>query len=94
MEKVLGRSYRSLTVFKGVLKERWRGTPTESKSSVRTRIKGFILKEGKFKLDTREKFYETCEALNPSLEMFKASVDRALSNLVHMEGIHVHCKGF
>ncbi|KFO62175.1 hypothetical protein N302_02551, partial [Corvus brachyrhynchos] len=54
---------------------------------------GFKLKEGKFRVDIREKFFtvrvvrhwnrlprEVVDA--PSLEVFKARLDRALSNLV------------
>ncbi|KFQ49941.1 hypothetical protein N334_14202, partial [Pelecanus crispus] len=54
---------------------------------------GFKLKEGRFKLDTRKKFFtmrvvrhwnrlprEAVDA--PSLEVFKARLDGALSNLV------------
>jgi len=59
----------------------------------RTRSNGFKLKEGKFRLDIRKNFYtmrvvkhwnrlprEAVEA--PSLETFKARLDKALSNLV------------
>jgi len=58
-----------------------------------TRGNGFQLKEGRFKLDTRKKFFtvrvvkhwnrlprEVVDA--PSLETFKARLDRALSNLI------------
>jgi len=61
--------------------------------SDRTRGKGCKLKEGRFKLDIRKKFFtmrvvkhwnglprEAVDA--PSLEVFKARVDGALSNLV------------
>ncbi|KFM13747.1 hypothetical protein AS27_14193, partial [Aptenodytes forsteri] len=54
---------------------------------------GFKLKEGRFRLDIRKKFFtmrvvrhwnrlpsEVVDA--PSLEVFKARLDRALSNLV------------
>ncbi|KFP18710.1 hypothetical protein Z169_12865, partial [Egretta garzetta] len=54
---------------------------------------GFKLKEGRFRLDTRKKFFIMRvvrhwsrlprEALDaPSLEVFKARLDGALSNLV------------
>jgi len=59
----------------------------------RTRSKGFKLREGRFRLDIRKKFFtmrvvkhwhrlprEVVEA--PSLETFKARLDGALSNLV------------
>jgi len=59
----------------------------------RTRSNGFKLREGRFRLDIRKKFFtmrvvkhwhrlprEAVEA--PSLETFKARLDRALSNLV------------
>ncbi|KFP52794.1 hypothetical protein N323_07516, partial [Cathartes aura] len=54
---------------------------------------GFKLKEGRFRLDVREKFFSVRvvrhrnslprEAMDaPSLEVFKARLDGALSNLV------------
>ena len=59
----------------------------------RTRGHGFKLKEGRFRLDIRKKFFpmrvvrqwnrlprEAVDA--PSLEVFKARLDGALSNLV------------
>jgi len=61
--------------------------------SDRTRGNGFKVKEGRFRLDTRKKFFtmrvvkhwhrlprEAVAA--PSLEVFKARLDGALSNLV------------
>lgn len=61
--------------------------------SDRMRRSGFKLKKGKFRLDTRNKFFtvrmvrhwyrllrEVVDA--PSLEMLKATLDGALSNLV------------
>jgi len=58
-----------------------------------TRGDGFKLKEGRFRSDVRKKFFTTRmvrpwnrlprEAVDmPSLEMFKAGLDGALSNLV------------
>jgi len=59
----------------------------------RTRSNGFKLREGRFKLDIRKKFFmikvvKHCNRLSrevveaPSLERFKDRLDRALSNLV------------
>jgi len=59
----------------------------------RTRSNGFKLREGRFRLDIRKKFF-TMRVVNhwnglptgvaeaPFLEIFKARLDRALSNLV------------
>jgi len=66
----------------------------ENKASCgRTRSNGFALREGRFRLDIRKKFFamrvvkhwnrlprDIVEA--PSLETFKARLDGALSNLV------------
>ena len=69
------------------------GRDSVRKSSNRTRGNGFKLKEGRFQLDIRKKFFTVRlvrhwkrlprEAVDaPSLEVFKARLDGALSNLV------------
>ena len=76
----------------GALQDSWEGLFVRECSD-RTRDNGFKLKEGRFKLDVRKKFFtlrvvrhwhrlprEAVDA--PSLEFFKASLDGALSNLV------------
>ena len=61
--------------------------------SVRTRENGFKLKEGRFRLDVRKKFFtqRVVRHLNrlprgivdaPSMEVFKARLDGALGSLI------------
>ena len=82
--------------LKGAYKEGGEGLFTRVCSD-RTRGNGFKLKEGKFRLDVRKKFFtmrvvrhwnrlprEAVDA--PSLEVFKARLDGALSNLVQWKG--------
>jgi len=91
-EKAPGRPYSSLPVPEGAYKRAGQGLSTRACSD-RTRGNGFKLKEGRFTLDIRKKFFtmrvmrpwnrlprEAVDA--PSLEVFKAWLDRALSNLV------------
>jgi len=81
-EKAVGRPYRSLPVSEGACKEAGEGLFTNAWSD-RTRGNGFKMKEGRFRLDIRQKFFtmrvvrhwnrlprEAVAA--PSLEKFKA----------------------
>ena len=78
--------------LKGAYKKDGEGLFTRAHSD-RTRGNGFKLEEGRFRLDIRKKFFtmrvvrhwnrlprELVDA--PSLEVFKARLDGALSNLV------------
>ena len=78
--------------LKGAYKKAGEGLFTRACSD-RTRGNGFRLEEGRFRLDIRKKFFtvrvvrhwnrlpgEVVDA--PSLEVFKAGLDGALSNLV------------
>lgn len=56
-EQVQGRFCGSLPVSKGGLPERWRGTFYKATFSGRTRGNGFKLKEHRFRLEIREKFF-------------------------------------
>jgi len=78
--------------LKGDCKKAGEGHFTKACSN-RARCNGFKLKEGRFRLDIRKKFFTTRvlrhwnrlprEAVDaPSLAVFKARLDEALSNLV------------
>jgi len=84
--------YSSLPVPEGASKKVGEGLFTRACRD-RTRSNGFKLKEGRFRVDTRKKLFsmrvmkywhrlprEVLDA--PSLEVFKARLDGALSNLV------------
>jgi len=92
LEKAGGRPYSSLPVTEGAYNKAEEG-PFTTVCSGRTRGNGFKLKEGRCRLDRRTKFFimrvvrhwnrlprEAVAA--PSLEIFKARLDGALSNLV------------
>jgi len=55
-EKAAGRPYWGLSVLKGGLQETWRRTFTRGCSD-RTRGSGFKLKEGRFRVKVRKKFF-------------------------------------
>ena len=92
LENAAGRPYCSLPVLKGVYRKD--GNNLFSKDCCdRTRSNSFKLKEGRFRLYIRNRFFtvrvakhgnglpgEAVEA--PFLETFKARLDRALSNLI------------
>jgi len=91
-EKAAGRPYRSLPVSEGAYKKAGEGLFTRACRDS-TRVNGFELKEGRFRLGVRKKFFtmrlvrhwhrlprEAVAA--PSLVVFKARLDGALSNLV------------
>jgi len=88
-----GRPYSSLLVPEGAYKKAGEGLFTRACGG-RTRGNGFKLKEGGFGLDTRKKFCTMRVVVRhwqrlpreavaaPSLAVFKARLDEALSNLV------------
>ena len=91
-EKALGGLYSSFAVPEGGLQESWGGTFSRACRD-RIRSNGYKHEEGRFRLITRKKFFavgvvrhwnrlprEAVDAL--CLEVFKASLDGALSNLV------------
>ncbi|GAB0175795.1 hypothetical protein GRJ2_000044700 [Grus japonensis] len=91
-EKAPGRSNCSLPVPEGAYKKAGEGLFARICSD-RTRGNGLKLKEGRFRLDVRKKFFPVRvvrpwnrlprEAVDaPSLEVFKARLDEALGNLV------------
>ncbi|GAB0178802.1 hypothetical protein GRJ2_000345500 [Grus japonensis] len=91
-EKAPGRSYCSLPVPKGAYNKAGEGLFTRACSD-RTRDNGFKLKEGRFRLHTRKKFFTMRVVRHwnrlprgavdaPSLEVFKARLDGALGNVV------------
>ena len=92
MGDYFGGPYSSLPIPEGACKKAGEGLLTRAWSD-RTRGNGFKLKEGRFKLDTRKKFFTMrvvrCWLRLPtevmgaaSLEVFKARLGWALSNLV------------
>ena len=91
-EKAPGETLQQLPVPKGAYRKAGEGLFTRACSD-RTRGNGFKLKEGRFRLDIRKKFFTVRvvrhwhrlprEAVGaPSLEVSKARLDGALSNLV------------
>jgi len=88
----VGRPYCSFPVPEGAYKKAGEGHFTRACSD-RTRGNGFKLKEGRFRLDIRKKFF-TLRVVSHwhrlprevvdvhSLAVFKARLDGALSNLV------------
>jgi len=91
-EKAARRPYSSLRAPEGAYKKTEEGFFTRACSDG-TRRNGFKLKEGRFRLNIRKKFFTLrvvrhCKKLPrevvaaPSLVVFKARLDGALSNLV------------
>jgi len=91
-EKVMGRPIAAFQYLKGAYRKAGEGLLTRACSD-RTRSNGFKLKEGRFRLDRRKKFF-TLKVVRlwnklpreavaaPSLEVFKARLDGALSSVV------------
>jgi len=95
-EKALGRPYHSLSAPEGAYKKAGEVLFTRAHSDS-TRGNGFKLREGSFRLNVRKKFFVMMvvrlwhrlprEAVGaPSLAVFKARLDGALSSLVWWEG--------
>jgi len=91
-EKAVGRPYRSLQYLNRVCKRAGEGLFMRAFSD-RIRGNGFKLKEGRFRLDKRKKSFTMREVRHwhrlpreavatPSLKVFRARLDGALSNLV------------
>jgi len=91
-EKTAGRPYSSLSVLKGAYRKDGENIFSRACCN-RTRRNGFKVREGRFRLDIRKKYFtmrvvkhwkrlprEVVEA--PSLETFKARLDGALRSLV------------
>jgi len=95
-EKAEGRPYRSLPVPEGAYRKV--GDKLFSRACCdRTQGNGFKLNKGRFRLDTRKKFFTLRVARSwhrllreavaaPSLAVFEARLDGALSNLVWWKG--------
>ncbi|GAB0175482.1 hypothetical protein GRJ2_000013400 [Grus japonensis] len=91
-KKALGKTYCGLPVPKGAYRKAGEGLFTRAWSD-RTRGNGLKLKEGRFRLDMRKKFFPVrvvrpwhklpreAVAAPGSLEVFKARLDGALGNL-------------
>ncbi|KAK4827481.1 hypothetical protein QYF61_018781 [Mycteria americana] len=91
--RLWGHLLAAFQYLKGAYKKAGKGLFTRACSD-RTRGNGFRLREGSFRLDKRKKFFTVRvvrhwnrlprEAVDaPSLEVFKARLDGALSNLVY-----------
>ena len=90
--RLWGHLIAAFQYLKGAYRKDWENIFSRACCN-RTRSNDFKLREGRFRLDIRKKFFtmrvvkqwnclprEAVEA--PSLETFKARLDRALSNLV------------